>query len=499
MTEAAQPTLAESVATPQSAMNEAAFEAALTDDMGRFYDDFEGFVMYAFEWGKGDLKDSAGPDEWQRAQMRRVSSKIKADPVVTIREAIASGHGIGKTAEVAWIILWAMSTRPHLAGVVTANTMAQLSTKTWRELALWWKRAINKHWFEWSATKFWHVDHPETWFVSAMPNSEHNSEAFAGLHSKYKIIIYDEASAIADVIWEVTEGAMTDPCSMWFVFGNPTRNTGRLKACFETDAKRWEHHSIDSRSAKMTNKAELNEWVATYGEDSDFVRVRVRGVFPRLGSMQFISTEAVDRAILSEAPFEAYCMLPVLVGVDVARYGDDKTVIAIRQGRRVHEIRKYRELNTMQVAVKVIEAIKEFHAALTFVDGVGIGAGVVDRLRMLGYDVVEVNAGEKPQDQELYYNKRAEMWDRLKTWITSHGADIPNDNELREGLIGIEYGFDDKERIRMERKKDIKKRGLPSPDEAEAIMHTFAEILGDLKAGSFEPEDDAFEPERSVT
>src|SRR5579863_1151123 len=111
--------------------------------MGGFYDDFEGWAMYAFEWGKGDLIDFDGPDQWQRDQMKRVSAKIKKDPLTTIREALSSGHGIGKTAEVAWIILWAMSTRPHLAGVVTANTTMQLTTKTWRELALWHKRLIN--------------------------------------------------------------------------------------------------------------------------------------------------------------------------------------------------------------------------------------------------------------------------------------------------------------------------------------------------------------------
>ena len=127
-----------------------------------------------------------------------------------------------------------MSTRPHLSGVVTANTMSQLSTKTWRELALWYKRLINRHWFKWSATKFWHVEHPETWAVHATPNSEHNSEAFAGLHAKYVLMIFDEASAIPDKIWEVAEGALTDSDTeiIWLAFGNPTRSTGRFRECF---------------------------------------------------------------------------------------------------------------------------------------------------------------------------------------------------------------------------------------------------------------------------
>ena len=112
---------------------------------------------------------------------------------------------------------------------------------------------------------------------------------------------------------------------------------------------------------------------------------------------------------------------------------------------------------------------------------------------MLGYEVIEVNAGETAYDEELYYNKRSEMWDRMRKWLP--GADLPNDQGLRGALIGIEYDFDDKERIRMERKKDMKRRGLSSPDEGDALAHTFAEELGDLKRGWFEPKDEAFEPE----
>lgn len=396
------------------------------------------------------------------------------------------------TTVTAWLIIWAMSTRPHLTGSVTANTMAQLNTKTWRELAIWWKRAINSHWFKWSATRFYHVDHPETWYASAEPNTEHNSEAFAGRHGRYKLILFDEASGIPDKIWDVTNGAMTDPRSIWCVFGNPTKNTGKFRECFETDV-RWTTRHVDSRTSRFTDKKELAEQiVAAGGEDTDYVRVRIRGQFPRRGSLQFLSSELVDKAMLRELPFEAHCMLPVVIGVDVARYGDDKSVICIRQGRKVLEFRKYRGIDTMELAVKVVLAIKEFRAPICFVDGVGVGAGVVDRLRMLGYDVVEVNAGETARDEEVYANKRAEMWAAMRTWM--EGGDIPVDPEVRTALIGVEYFYDDKERVRLERKKDMKKRGLESPDEGDALAHTFAEPLGDLGKHSFEP-DDAFEPE----
>lgn len=467
-------------------------EAELVDQIGAFYDDPLGFVMFAFDWGKGELEAPYdGPDTWQIEILESIGKKLRDDPDCNIREATATGHGTGKTACTAWLILWAMSTRPHLSGVVTANTMTQLNTKTWRELALWWKRAINQHWFKWTATKFWHVDHPETWYTSAEPNTEHNSQSFAGRHAKYKLILFDEASTIPDKIFEVTEGAMTDPRSIWAIFGNPTENTGRFRECFEAD-RRWTTRHVDSRTSKFTDKQELNEQIAANGgEDSDFTRVRIRGLFPRRGSLQFLSSELVDQAMLRDLPFEAHCHLPVVLGVDVARYGDDKSVIAIRQGRKVLEFRKYRGLDTMELAVKVVLAIKEYRAAITFVDGVGVGAGVVDRLRMLGYDVVEVNAGETARDEEVYANKRAEMWAGMREWL--RGGDIPVDPELRTALIGVEYFYDDKERVRLERKKDMKKRGLESPDEGDALAHTFAEPLGDLQHASFEPED-SFEP-----
>lgn len=482
-------------ATRGQPLTDGEFEAALLEDMAKFYDDPVGFVYYAFPWGRGELAESDGPDKWQLEFLDDIGQRLRADPDCNIREATASGHGIGKTATTSWLCIWAMSTRPHLSGVVTANTMSQLSTKTWRELALWYKRAVNKHWFKWSATKFWQIKDPETWFISAEPNTEHNSEAFAGRHAKYKLIIFDEASAIPDKIWEVTEGAMTDPRSIWCVFGNPTKNTGRFKQCFEMDSKRWATRHVDSRDAKMTNKAELNEWIEAYGIDSDFVRVRILGLFPRFGAMQFISTESVDKAMLGDSLYESWCLFPIVLGVDVARYGDDKSCIAIRQGRKVHEIRKFRELNTMQLAAEVIACSKDYGgAAAIFVDGVGVGAGVVDRLQMLGHAVIEVNGGETAFEETKYYNKTAEMWARMRDWVK--GADLPGkDYEMRLALIGREYYFDDKERIRLERKKDMKKRGLQSPDEGDALAHTFAEEIGDLIRNSVEPNEESMEPE----
>ena len=475
-----------------AALSASEYELELANDIAEFYDDPVGYIYYAFAWGEGELAEFDGPDTWQLEQLERIGQRFRDDPEATIREATASGHGIGKSALTAWIILWAMSTRPHLNGVITANTTTQLSTKTWRELALWHKRAINTHWFKWTATKFFHVDHPETWFCAAIPNTEHNSEAFAGLHARHVLLLYDEASGIPDVIWEVSEGAMTTPRAMWLVYGNPTRNTGRFRECFASDSHRWTTRQIDSRTCKMTNKKEIDEWINTYGEDSDFARVRVKGEFPRAGSVQFIPSDLVEFAMRNDVELEAHMTMPLVMAVDVARFGDDKSVVVLRQGRKVIRIWKFRELNTMQLATEVAALAKEVKPHALFCDVVGVGAGVVDRLRMLGFDVIEVNAGLGPEDEQTYYNKRAEMWGRLKHWLLL-GADIPNDPDLHKALIGIEYGFDEKERIRLERKADMKARGLDSPDEGDALAYTFAEHVIMGRGNSFEP-DDSFEP-----
>jgi hypothetical protein len=459
---------------------QAAEQLTLASDIAEFYADPLGYVLYAFPWGTGKLVEESGPDEWQIEILNEIGQEVlKRDDGVletAVQLAVSSGHGIGKTALISWIILWFISTRPNPQIIVTANTEQQLRTKTWRELSKWQQLAINGDWFEWSATKFALKEQPQTWFASAIPWTEHNSEAFAGAHEKYVLVIYDEASAISDSIWEVSEGAMTTTGAIWIAFGNPTKNTGRFRECFGRFRHRWLTRQVDSRTAKMANKAQIDQWVDDYGEDSDFVRIRVRGVFPRAGSNQFIPCDVVDACKVYKA--HGYESQSVLIGVDVARFGDDQTVICIRQGRKLKKLIKYRGLDTMQTAGRVVEVIQQYKKATCFVDGVGVGGGVVDRLRQLGHEVVDINAGGSPTDGNKYKNKRAEMWDLMREWLKA-GAEIPaEDHDLYQDLTGIEYGFTPSNQIQMEKKEDMKKRGLASPDCADALSLTFAFPVG---------------------
>ena len=451
-------------------------EQELIEEMAACWDDPLRYVMMAFPWKEkgGPLEDQDGPDDWQVDQLNAIRDHVRSGKEISLRDATSSGHGIGKSAESAWIILWFMSTRPHCAGVVTANTQTQLRSKTWRELAVWHKRSINSHWFEWTATRFHAVSDPRTWGIDAIPWSEHNSEAFAGLHAQDVLVIYDEASAVADIIWDVTEGAMTTPGAFWFAFGNPTRNSGKFRECFGKHRRRWNTRRVDARTCKMTNKAELNAWVNDYGEDSDFVRVRVRGEHPMAATNQLIGRDVAEAASARE--HDVHIGTPKILSVDVARFGDNQSVASLRQGVKLWPQIKWRGLDTMQLAARVVELIMKHRPAAVFIDETGLGAGVVDRLRQLGFSVVGFNGGEKADQSDIYYNKRAEVWVRMRDWLKT--ADIPDDPELLDDITGPEYFFDHKHRMQLEKKEDMEKRGLSSPDCGDSLAMSFCYQVG---------------------
>lgn len=448
------------------------------------------FVQEAFPWGEpGLLANHPGPDAWQIDILSLIRDGLSPDKAIQI--AVASGHGPGKSALVSWIVLWAIGTEVDARGIVTANTEMQLRTKTWAEVSKWYRLApLLVPLFTLTATALYSSDeaHAKTWRIDAVAWSENKVEAFAGLHNEGRriLVVYDEASAIPDLIWETTEGALTDANTeiIWLACGNPTRNTGRFKECFGRFRHRWAVRQVDSRTARLTNKVQIEQWIKDYGEDSDFVRVRVRGVFPRTGSMQFISSEVAEGAASEEREAEHGLYDPRVMGVDVARFGDDQTVIRIRIGRDARSIPpiKLRGADTMQVAARVVEEARKHHVDAIFVDGGGVGGGVVDRLRYLRQPVFEVQFGGvadrasvSQEGSVVYFNKRAEMWGLMRDWLP--GGVIDNDPELIADLTGVEYGYalkDGRDAIQLEKKTDMKKRGLASPDNADALALTFA-------------------------
>lgn len=495
---------------PASAPRKRTLDQELAEDLAGFELDPYGAVMYLFPWGVAGtpLENMPGPHDWQAQQLKDIGEALRAGQITpeeavsnVIQDATASGHGIGKSAQVSMITAWAMATMPHTRMIITAGTDTQLKTKTQPEIAKWFRMMICAHWFDVTATKISHRQHPTSWRCDFIPWSKNNPEAFAGLHNKGRriVAIFDEASQIEGIIFETLMGALTDEDTqiIWLLYGNPTRNTGHFRECFGKMRHRWKTRQIDSRTVPGTNKALFKQWVDDYGEDSDLVRVRVRGLFPRASSLQFIGNDIVQeaRARTTEALFTD----PVVLGVDVARFGDDQSVIVPRKGRdaKSRKWRRFRNIDTMTLASEVAKAAREEHAAAIFIDGGGVGAGVVDRVRQLdiprGCMVYEINFGGKPDggwavddDEVKAKNKATEMGAQMRNWLKT-GA-IPDEQEIEDDLCGREYGYDGDGAIVLERKEDMKKRGLSSPDNFDGLGLTFAYPVAQLKAQSIAEE-----------
>lgn len=448
------------------------------------------FVLFTFPWGeKGTpLEKHKGPRPWQAKTLLSLQAQLQKGAITVvdvIQYAVASGHGVGKSALVAMLIYWAMSTMTDTKGVVTANTENQLRTKTWPELSKWHRMAINKHWFHHTATAFFSVDpdHEKTWRIDMIPWSEENTEAFAGLHNEGKrlLLIFDEASAIPDKIWEVSEGALTDENTeiMWFAFGNPTRNSGRFFDCFNRLSHRWNPVRVDAREVDGTNKKQHQRWLEDYGEDSDFFRVRVRGLHPRASDLQFIPQDIVNQA--QRAPEIAGVHDPLIMGIDVARGGSDLSVIWYRRGMDARSIPAlvipgYETRDTSGFVAKIVDlALTQDRVRrpdAVFVDGVGIGGPLIDRLRQLDVPVHEVQGKWSPNDRK-FANFRTEMWAKLREALRL-GLAIPTSPELERDLTSLEYSHNNRDQLILESKDDLKERIGVSPDRADALAMTFA-------------------------
>lgn len=522
-------------------------EEQLADGISQFYADPLGYVMFVFPWDTDTalqvvdwesdkvideetgetfrermlpyrirFNSQFGPDLWACEFLDDLGEEIKkrgfdgTNAVDPIQYATSSGHGIGKSTLVAWLIKFIMDTRPFSKGTVTANTAEQLRTKTWAELGKWHKRSLTSHWFQYNSGRgnmsLKHTTHGEEWYCSAQTCREENSEAFAGQHAANasSFYIFDEASAVPDKIFEVREGGTTDGEPMTFDFGNPTRNSGRFfEECEGKLKHRYRIRKINSSTAFITNLKRISEWIEDYGWDSDFVKVRVRGEFPAAGSLQFMPSSWVKRAMARELVQDRNAA--ITIGVDVARFGEDNSVIYPVIGNDARSFAPtvgdgiYHGLDNVQVAEKVIEKIEFFRSmgrevSAVFVDVGGTGSGVVDVLNHSGYACIPVNFGTTPVFKPETYRYRVdEMWGRGKDAIkdTLVLPELPELQLVDESYIGSlerdtatillndltqrEFGYTiSGDKIQLETKKDMKKRGLKSPDIADALFLNFA-------------------------
>lgn len=479
--------------SPYAAPDDQALMTELWDP--KLAEDLEAFVLYAFPWGKPNTPlESRQIRSWQRDELQKITEVIRnnrarmangQDPVPD-QSATVSGRGVGKSTLVAWLTLWNMTCNVGSSTIVTANTEAQLLSKTWPELGNWYTYLINKHWFELAGLSLkpapWFERgvaedlqiNPKYYFAQATLWSEENPDAFAGHHNMYgTLLVFDEASGIPKPIWDVSEGYFTEPVlhRYWQVFSNGRRNEGPFFECFHKFRQFWRRRQLDSRTVEGTDKGVLQKIIDKYGIDSDTARIEVRGMFPQAGSDQFIARDLVVDATTRELVKDPWS--PVIMGVDPARFGDDEMVVRFRQGRdaRSFPVLVWKGLDTTQQIARTAEWIEKVNPDGVCIDS-GAGGGLIDGLRALKFVVHEIAFGGKSTNPR-YANKRTEMWAELRDWLPT--GCIDDHDDLCSDLPGPKYYFPGtSDVIGLEPKKAMKERGLASPNHGDALALTFA-------------------------
>lgn len=460
----------------------------IAQDLAAFAHDPLSAVLYGFQWGKGELAGSPGPRTWQAKVLREITEHLQNPETVhqPCRVIVSSGNDVGKSALIAMVTWWALTTFPGARVKITANTGSQLNTKTSPELAKWLRLAINADWFEKTVTSV-KVNDPkmrEEWRADLETWSEDNPSAFAGIHNTGKrlVFIIDEGAGVPEVIFNEMEPAALDAETeiLLLVCGNPNFHQGPfIDRAFGDMRRRWKVHVIDSREVEGTNKKELAEWAMDWGEDSDFFRVHAKGLPPAAASASFIDLSLIETA--QKRQVYVADDEPLVAGVDFAWGGMDENVIRFRRGfdaRSIPPIKVKGEF-TRDPAVltgKLAEILTQEHnghkVEMLFLDSAGIAAPVEQRLRFLGHqNIMTVNFGAHSPDPKCAY-MRDYMWVQMKEWLRA-GA-IDSDRGLAHDLGGPVLVSDKMQRVKLESKELMQKRGLDSPDDADALALTFA-------------------------
>lgn len=463
----------------------------LATEMADLSEDPLEWVRFAYPWGEGELRHFDGPDNWQSGFLNEWGQEIRLrgfdgfTPVLPIRFSTTSGHGVGKSALTAWIADFILSTRPHSKGIVSANSIPQLETKTWAEIAKWTKMCITSRWFRVTSgrgsLKIVHRLHPETWRLDGMAWSKDRPAAFAGLHAATStpFYIFDEASEIARIILETAMGGLTDGEPMFFMFSNPTASSGFFFDSHHDMRHRYKTFRVDSRTARMTNKKLIQEWIDDWGIDSPFVQVRVLGDFPVQGNRNLISSALVTAAMAPERAPNYTANDPVIIGVDVARYGFNESTIYVRRGRdaRTVEPKIFRGLDTVQLAHEVRKINEDLYADAINVDG-GFGHGVIDVLRGWGVPNVNEIHNSAPSPDDDCANMITYMMKLARDWLKQSNACMFADPILKRQLASREYSMVEGKRgtaLKIEPKEAMEKDdSKESPDRADGFCLTFA-------------------------
>lgn len=425
------------------------------------------------------------PDAWQLETLDAVVNSGKD------RIALKASKGPGKSTVLAWLIWWFLSTRRHPKVVCTSITEDNLKDGLWTELSKWQGQSeFLRQTFTWKSERITCNDHPETWWASARTwpksgDSNQQADTLAGVHADNVMFVLDEAGGIPDAVAAAAEGGLANVDkaagreAKILIAGNPTHLEGPLyRACTSERALWWVKEISgdpdDPNRAPRVSLQWAREQIAKYGRDNPFVLVNVFGRFPPSSSNALFGPDDVAAAMKRVIARAEYEQEVKILGVDCARHGDDRSVIALRQGRVVFAPKVLRNLDTMQLAGQVALAYDKHKPDALFIDQATFGMGTLDRLVQLGYPAMGVDFGGKPVTHVKYANRRSEMWFRLAEWVKADGA-LPHMPELVSELTTPTYKFDAHNHLLMEKKAEIKKRTGVSPDIADAIALTFAQ------------------------
>ena len=309
-------------------------------------------------------------------------------------------------------------------------------------------------------------------FVSAKTSSIDRPEAMAGVHSENVLLIFDEASGIPEAVYGAAAGSMSGHNAITILIGNPTRNSGFFFSTHHELRANWHTMHVSCVGNRLVSEDFINDTRDRWGEKSNEYRVKVLGEFPLAEARVLIAAELVDAAMVRDVVLDTKA--PLLFGVDVARFGDDRSVICKRQGNVVLEVKAQRGMDLMSLVGWVAAEARTDQPAEIMVDSIGLGSGVADRLRELGFNVRDVNVSEQTAMNPTAHRLRDELWLAVRDWLNRRSCKLPKDEELRLELVSVNYDYHSTGAIKVEGKDSMKNRMRRSPDLADSLCLTFA-------------------------
>ena len=406
-------------------------------------------------------------EPWQKRFLKAVARGER-------RISVRAGHGVGKSAACSFALIWHMFTRYPQKSICTAPTQSQLFDALFSEIKRWINELppFMREQVEVFSDRIELKAAPESSFMSARTSSSERPEALAGVHSEHVLLVVDEASAVPEAVFEAATGSMSSFNATMILISNPTRNTGLFFKTHHQLSQDWFRLHVSCLDSRLVPPDFIEQIKSTYGETSAAFHVRVLGDFAPREDDVLIAAELVDAAMARDVVFDPG--EPLIYGLDVARFGDDRTVLLKRQGNVVIEYKSWTGADLMQTVGKVMHEAAADKPSEICVDSIGVGAGVADRLREQGLNVRDVNVSEVSALNPTASKLRDELWLNVKDWLTKRSCRLPKNEELRGELVGPTYTFLSNGKIKVESKQDMKRRGLRSPDIADALCLTFS-------------------------